>query len=76
MPISERKKYEHAMTGEGVGVPDSDRGKRSAEFAEKNFVRLLIFFACCFFPGGPLVPIETLSKRFPCSSALNLALAI
>jgi hypothetical protein len=43
---------------EGVEEVNRDRGKRSAEFTEKNFARLLIFFACCFLVK-PLVPIET-----------------
>jgi hypothetical protein len=34
---------------EGVGVPLFDRAKRTPGFVEKNFVRLLIFFACCFW---------------------------
>ena len=38
------------MTGEGVEEVNHDRGKRSAEFTEKIFLRLLILFRLLFSP--------------------------
>ena len=37
--------------GRDGSMPDSGRGKRIAEFTEKNFGRLLIFFSLAVFFG-------------------------
>ena len=51
------------------GVTAFGPGKKDPKFTEKNFVRLLIFSACCFFRLGLLVPIEAPGKRFSWTSA-------
>jgi hypothetical protein len=53
MPTSHAMKCECAMTGEGVESQISVGGKRTPEFTEKNFVRLLIFFRLLFFSESP-----------------------
>jgi hypothetical protein len=63
MLTSDGKKRERAMTGEGVEEVNRDRGKRSADFTEKNFVRLLIFFRLLFLLNLP-VPDETPAAKF------------
>jgi hypothetical protein len=54
---------ERAMTGEGVESQIPTGAKGTAGFAEKNFARLLIFFACCFLVKLPL-PNETPAAKF------------
>ncbi len=63
MPTSDGKNCECAMTREGVGVPDSDPAKRSAEFTEKNFRRGKLFFRLLFFWVVLCVPNETACYR-------------
>jgi hypothetical protein len=54
MPTSDAKNCERGMTGEGVEEVNHDRPTRSAEFTEKNFGRLLIFFRLLFLLNLPV----------------------
>jgi hypothetical protein len=63
MPTSDGKNCERGMTGEGVGVPDSGRAKRTPEFTEKNF-RWQNIFSLAVFLLNPAISNETPAAKF------------